>query len=197
MLIFAPVLMIQSTGMHTIIAPSFFQKKYIVLPGIGKLSLVTKPAETDFLNKQLIAPQQQIVYTPEVKDDSIFNEFSAISDLVKRRLNENGVVTLQGIGTFNVEPGGAINFTAQALQQGLQQPVAAIRVIRENTSHTMRVGDMETTNTEMTALLGDTTVSADRWWIWALVLGAAGLLALALYAYQQGGLFSFGSLLAN
>ncbi len=48
------------------------------------------------------------------------------------------------------------------------------------------VGDKETTNTQMTELLNEEAPAKDKWWILAIVLGAAGLLALIIYLYQNG-----------
>ena len=173
--------------MYDIIAASFFQRKSCVLPGIGKLSLVTYPATADFSSKQIMAPVQKIIFTPVATDENLFNEFSAISELIKKKLDEEGVVSLAGIGVFDKSNSGDIKFTSIQLDEHIQVPVTAIRVIRERAEHAMLVGDKETTNTEMTELLNEEEEPAkDRWWIWAIVLGAAGLSLLAIYLYQHG-----------
>jgi hypothetical protein len=172
--------------MYNIIAASFFQRKFCVLPGIGKLSLVTSPASSDFSSKHIMAPIQQIVFTPGSADEKLFNEFSAISELMKNKLDEEGVVDLVGIGVFTKNDLGDIKFTPVLLDENIEAPVTAIRVIREHSQHTMLVGDRETTNTEMTELLNVDEPAKDKWWIWAIVLGAAGLLLLAIYLSQYG-----------
>jgi hypothetical protein len=172
--------------MYNIIAASFFQKRSCVLPGIGRLSLITHSAQTDFTNKQIMAPVQEIVFSPGTAEEQLFNEFSAISELMKKKLDEEGEVALAGIGVFTKSSSGDINFTAVKPGDDIQQPVSAIRVIRERSEHTMLVGDKETTNTEMTELLNEDEPAKDKWWIWAIVLGAAALLALAIYLYQHG-----------
>ncbi len=171
--------------MFNIIAASFFQRKSCVLPGIGKLSLVTYPAASDFSNKQIVAPVQEIVFTPSV-DEKLFNEFSAISELMKKKLDEEGEVDLAGIGVFTKSKEGDIKFTPIQLDENIQVPVSAVRVIREHAQHAMLVGDKETTNTQMTELLNEEAPAKDKWWILAIVLGAAGLLALIIYLYQHG-----------
>jgi hypothetical protein len=173
------------SGMFNIIAASFFQRKYCVLPGIGRLSLVTYPAATDFSNKQITAPVQEIVFTPSA-DEKLFNEFSAISELMKKKLDEEGEVDLAGIGVFTKSNEGGIKFTPIQLDENIQVPVTAVRVIREYAQHAMLVGDKETTNTAMTELLNEEVPARDKWWIWAIVLGAAGILLLAFYLYQYG-----------
>lgn len=177
--------------MHTIIAPSFFHKKNCVLPGIGKLTLVTQPASSDFSNQLIEAPTQQIVFTPGVQNDYLFNEFSAISDLIKRKLEEYGYVDMQGIGRFTKAGDGTIDFTAITMDDDLQMPVEAKRAVRENAVHSILVGDKETTSTVMAEMLTEEedvpklTVKRN-WWVWAIMLGAIALLMIALYIYQNG-----------
>ena len=172
--------------MYSIIAASFFQRKSCVLPGIGKLSLVTYPASGDFSSKQIMAPIQEIVFTPGSADERLFNEFSAISEIMKNKLDEEGVVDLVGIGVFTKNDLGDIKFAPVELDENLQAPVTAVRVIRERSEHAMLVGDKETTNTLMSELLNEDEASKDKWWIWAIALGAVALLLLAIYLSQHG-----------
>jgi len=173
--------------MYNFIAASFFRRKSCVLPGIGKLSLVTYPASADFSNKQILAPVQEIVFTPIASGDNVFNEFSAISELIKKRLEETGVMKLVGIGVFTKTDAEEIKFTPVQLDEIIQAPVTAVRVIRQHSQHAMLVGDKETTNTEMSELLNEEEVTAkSKWWVWAAILGAAGLVLLAIYLSQHG-----------
>jgi hypothetical protein len=172
--------------MHNIIAASFFQKKNCVLPGIGKLSLITHAAVTDFTNKQIKAPVQEIIFAPSATDEKVFNEFSAISELIKKELDETGKVEMEGVGVFSKDDLGNIQFAPVQLEEHLQMPVTAIRVIREHAQHSMLVGDKETTNTAMSEILNEEEPAKDKWWIWAIVLGATALLLLAVYLYQHG-----------
>lgn len=172
--------------MHHIIAASFFQKKICVLPGIGKLSLITQPAVSDFSDRQINAPVQEIVFTPGNSNEKVFNEFSAISEIMSKELDEKAVVEVKGVGVFKKDGSGNIQFTAVALEEHLQVPVTANRVIRQRAEHTMLVGDKQTTNTEMTELLNEEEPAKDKWWIWAVMLGTAALLLLAVYLYRYG-----------
>ncbi len=171
--------------MHTIIAPSFFQKKNCVLPGIGSLQLVTHPAATDFNNTQIIAPYQEIIFKP-INNGSIFNEFSAISELILKSLDEEGKVLLDGIGIFTKDHSGDIQFSPAMIDADLLQPVFAERVIHKDAQHKIIVGDKETTNVQMTEFFNEEVIATDKWWIWALVLGIAGVLAIAYYCSQFG-----------
>lgn len=96
--------------MFNFIASSFFQKKHCQLPGIGSLSLVKRPAQTDFVNGQIKAPIEEILFTPAKNGKPVFNEFSAISELMIRKMDEEGEVALAGIGIFVKKETGLINF---------------------------------------------------------------------------------------
>ncbi|MBL0358533.1 MAG: hypothetical protein IPP72_17460 [Chitinophagaceae bacterium] len=173
--------------MYDVIASSFFQKRSCRLPGIGILELVTIPAEYDFLNRQINAPQQKIIFIPSSSADHSFNEFSAISQLLKEGLSRDGRVDITGLGAFAKDSSGPVQFIPADICPDFFQPVAAERVIHKDAEHSILVGDKETTNVEMTEYFTeDTATVKDRWWIWAIVLSAAAVAAIAYYIYQYG-----------
>ncbi len=175
--------------MYDLIAPAFFQKKFCRLPGIGQLTLTTTPAEIDFTNKQIVAPVQSIVFVPISGNENSYNEFSAISELMKKKLDEEGSINLAGIGRFYKEANGTIRFEPVALNPIFIQPVSALRTIRQDAEHNMLVGDRKTTNVEMTEFLNEEApIPPDRyrWWVWAIVLGLIGIGLLAVYFNQNG-----------
>lgn len=173
--------------MYDLIAPAFFQKKSCRLPGIGQLTLTTTPAEIDFSNKQIVAPFQSIVFVPISGNENVYNEFSAISELMKKNLDEEGSINLAGIGHFYKETNGTIRFEQVVLNPVFLQPVSAVRTIRQDAEHNMLVGDKKTTNVEMTEFLNEEDpIPPDRWWIWAIVLGLIGIGLLTVYFTQNG-----------
>jgi hypothetical protein len=181
--------------MYNLIAPSFFQKKNCKLPGIGYLALLTHPAETDFLHTQIKSPYQEIIFSQEQSDDKIFNEFSAISEIMKRKLDAESLLELDGIGTFTKDENGSIQFKALPLPAIFYPPVAAQRVIHQDTEHSILVGDRETTNVVMTEYYSeDETTVKDLWWVWAIVLGVIGIGVLSFYLYTNG-LDNFGNVI--
>jgi hypothetical protein len=157
------------------------------LPGIGQLTLTTTPAETDFSNKQIVAPFQSIVFVPISGNKNSYNEFSAISELMKKNLDEDGSIHLDGIGDFYKETNGTIRFEQVILNPVFLQPVTAVRTIRQDAEHNILVGDKKTTNVEMAEFLNEETpIPPDRWWIWAIVLGLIGIGLLTVYFIQNG-----------
>jgi len=176
--------------MFDIIASSFFQKKTCHLPGIGKLSFENTYAETDLSNARIKAPQQSIIFTPTKTNEHIFNEFSAISEMMQQKLNRDGTLNINGIGTFIKDNAGNIHFIPVELDAVFAQPVSAIPVIRKNAEYSVLVGDNQTTNTVINKKYNDETentfIKKSYWWIWAIVFAVTGLLLIAIYIYNSG-----------
>jgi len=172
--------------MYQIIAPRLFQNKICRLPGIGALVVVTRSAETDFINTRIKGPVETIEFIKEAEGEKLFNEFSAISELLKKHLDENGSYFLNGIGTFSKTQNGELLFTAIQPDPAFTPDIKLERVIRQNKVHSMVVGDQYTTNVEMTEYFNEPSPSKDNWWVWAIVLGALGVGALLWYFYQNG-----------
>ena len=176
--------------MDYLIAPALFQNKTCRLPGIGTLTVITSSAETD-LGKSLIkAPVPSIVFSAAQEEENIFNEFTALSELIKKDLDEKGMVTLKGVGDFLKNKEGSIDFLPQPLHLRFTPPVVAERIIRQHAEHAMLVGDKETTNKVMSEYFvedeAEEKPTTSRWWIWAIVLGVIGAAILALYILQNG-----------
>jgi len=167
------------------IASYLFRNGYCILPGIGKLTLVTTPAETDFINGYINAPVQTIVFSTEDKNASIFNELSAVSEHLKMMLDAKRTVLLNGIGTFSKDDNGDIHFTPLQTDAALSNPVHAERVVHQHTEHTMLVGDKETTNVVMTEYFSDVPVQKSRWWIGAVIIAAVALVLLIVRIAQN------------
>lgn len=165
------------------------------MPGIGTLEVVTQPAEYDFSKQRITAPKQRILFINAAASDHIFNEFSAISQLMKEKLRSEGVVEIAGLGSFIRDDDGSLAFESVEIDASLFQPVTAERVIHKDAEHAILVGDKETTNTEMTEYYTeDTSEPKDQWWIYAIVLAAAAIAAIGYYISQHGGIGDFSSL---
>ena len=181
--------------MDYLIAPTLFQNKTCRLPGIGTLSVVTHAAETDFVNTQIKAPVPSISFAASQDDENIFNEFTALSELIKKDLDEKGTVILKGVGEFIKHGDGSIHFVPLGINHLFTQPVLAERIIREDKEHTILVGDKETTTKVMSGFFVEEKAAAptDKWWIWAIVLAVIAVTIIAGYIYSQEGNNSLGN----
>lgn len=183
--------------MHHLITSYLFQNKACPLPGLGTLLITAGKAESDFLNRSFKAPVPFVSFITKENDASNLLDYIAartnstvlktIDTLgqycnnLKAEIISKNTATLNGVGNFFTDSAGKINFRPTALPELLLQHVKAERVIHPEAEHTILVGDKETTNTVMTGYFADEPVKRNRWWIWALVLAVAALVAIALY----------------
>lgn len=172
--------------MYQIIAPTLFQTKICKLPGIGTLKMTTISAYTDFVNGQITAPAETIEFAQEAIGENTFNEFSAIAELLKRTIDENGTAFLKGIGTFTRVSDDKLEFAGVQTRPELVQTVSFERVIRENAEHAILVGDQQTTNVQMSEYFHEKPPVKYNWKIAALILGVVGVAALAFYLSKYG-----------
>jgi nucleoid DNA-binding protein len=196
-------------NMHHLIASYLFQHKTCPLPGLGTLSVQSGNASTHFLNKTILAPQPAIVFdAKETEADALLDHiagkanisiYEAIETLgkfanqLKMAIQSGQPAILNGVGHFSMASSGIINFEPLHVPEVFLQPVNAERVIHPEAEHAILVGDKESTNTAMTEYYSETTEVKSRWWIWAIVLGVAGIAALVLYMNGDGILSRFGN----
>lgn len=178
--------------MYQVIASTLFQNKICRLPGIGTLVMIPHSAVTDFVNGRIKSPFETIDFIPEHKGDKVFNEFSAMSELLQKNLDVNKSAFLAGIGTFTKVREGEIKFVPVSIDPVFTSPVPVKRVIRQDAAHAILVGDQQTTNVEMTEFFTEKQLVKDNWWIWATILAMLGLGVLLFY-YSQYGLKGIGN----
>ena len=179
--------------MYQIIAPSLFQNRTCRLPGIGTLIIATNSADINFGNAVITSPFDTINFIREAEGEKIFNEFSAISELLKNILKNQGSVLLKGIGEFQTLQSGEIKFISIETDPVFVLPIKIERVIRQDVPHAMLVGDQQTTNVVMTEFYNDQPVKKDRWWIWAIALAILAIGFLVIYFLNQKGFNLFGN----
>lgn len=172
--------------MYQILASSLFQHKKCSLPGLGTLLLVNHGAETDFINTRIQSPFQTIEFIAATKEDTFLEEFAVISEFIQKGLTDKGSFLLNGIGTFKQSDDGVLNFIPTTLDPIFIPYVDAIRVIRQDATHEILVGDQQSTNTEMTEYYSVKPQLKDIWWIWAIALGAIGLIIILFYINHLG-----------
>ena len=172
--------------MDYLIAPTLFKNKTCRLPGIGTLSVIDKCAETDYINQKISAPRPQIIFSTLKDDEDIFNEFTALSELIRKDLNENGTVSLKGIGEFVKDEHGVINFIPLVLNKYFFPSVGAKQKVVEDEQNALLLKEEKIAKTEIPELLVEKENKKSKWWIWAIVLGIVGLSVISYYIYQHG-----------
>ena len=172
--------------MDYLIAPTLFKNKTCRLPGIGTLSIIDKCAETDYVNQKISAPQPLIIFSAPQDDEDMFNEFTALSKLIKEDLNKKETVALKGIGEFIKDEHGSIKFIPLKLDKYFFPSVNAKQKVEEDEQNALLLIDEKLTKPEIPALLVKKENKKSNWWIWAIVLGIVGLSVLSYYILQHG-----------
>ncbi|RYG06365.1 MAG: hypothetical protein EOO02_00810 [Chitinophagaceae bacterium] len=181
------------------------QHHRLSIPGIGTIYIERTPARSDFTNRQILPPGlhyrfDRVFDTPDkqlfafiARENNVadyeairmYNDWAA--DLsAKVKIEED--TQLDGIGLLRRNGNGDIIFEALAPIDAYLTAVSANRILRTNSSHNMLVGDRETTTLEMSGYLNESDKSNNarsNWWIYALIIGALGLIVLFLYLYKN------------
>lgn len=195
--------------MQKLLASYLFQTKSCSLPGLGTLLVNQSGVTGDFSNKRIEAPKQALSFVETESDQSGLIDYlcatwgAAAADVsatlirfcedLKGQIFSGKPVSFLHVGSFSVDGSGKIKFESDELPPAYCQPVIAERVVHPDAEHQILVGDKETTNTVMTEMLSPKTLTKDRWWIWAIILGVAGLLLLVVYFTELKGGAPFGN----
>jgi hypothetical protein len=100
----------------------------------------------------------------------------------QRTLAETGEMTLSGLGVFTKDDQKILHFSS-LFQTIKGNPVTAEKIIRKNTSHSIRVGEQEKTSVEMTEILSASKRKPlNLWWMLAAALFLSALIAILYFA---------------
>ena len=101
---------------------------------------------------------------------------------------------LPNAGKFYVNGDGNLVFKTMDFPKAILPEVSVHRVIHPAASHSMVVGDKQTTNTEMAAYYSDSeTVSKDKWWIWAVAIAIISAAIIFFYLNNNPHSTGFGN----
>ncbi len=180
------------------------QSRQLPIPGLGTILVERKPAQTDFVNKQLLPPSFSFKFDKyfDAPDKEFFTFLAAQNEMadyeairwynewsydLRNKIRTDNPVELEKVGTLKKDLSGDIVFVPAAPIDLSLEPVAAERVIRQNAKHTVLVGDRELTNEEAAdSLMEDEGKESKAWWIITIVLTTILLLILFFKFYQNG-----------
>jgi nucleoid DNA-binding protein len=190
--------------MQELLASYLVQKKVCNIPHLGCLRIKTKPAELDVANKQLFPPTDEILFNEiagnnladdlveYVADHQHINTEQAEEKITnwcnnaKQKLDSGERVIFNAIGSLQKNATGNIFFQG-VRTNNFYEAVSAERVIHENETHTVLVGDNETTSSVMNEFYREEIVETkSSWKIWAIVLLAISLIILIFHFYNHG-----------
>jgi hypothetical protein len=186
------------------------QHKSVSIPGLGTIYVERVPAQSDFINRQLLPPAYHFRFDkyfdapgkdffiflaarkniPEYEAIKLYNEW-ALS--IRNGISSDEATVLDGIGALKRNTSGDIVFEPVAALKTYDMAVPAERIIRSNARHAMIVGDKETTTMEMTDYLQEVHKEKASWWIYALIIAAVALVAICFHYFKNGADAPFGN----
>ena len=188
--------------MLSILTSYLLQTGKCALPHIGFFNTIIKPAVTDIVNKQILPPLEEIIFTEEtilltsdlVKDISFKKKITEtdasleLNDFCKEwkeKIDNGERMCFEKFGYLKKNDLGNIIFFKEE-SYSYYKPVPAYRVVHLNAGHGVLVGDKQTTSAAMNKYYDETPVVTKKGWrIWALVLFAIGLFILIYSFYNN------------
>lgn len=195
--------------MFRLLTQYFLQAKKLYVPGTGVFTLQSRDAVNDFTSQTVQAPGWDIVFTPFVenavavperdneslyewlaeklnvsKEDAVIR-YDDFCDELKADLAQGKTVNWEGMGTLE-KVNNKIIFTAESSAAMPFTGVTAKKVLRENVSHNVLVGERETTTEEMRARLASKKTRGSLGLKIAWIVLLVALISLAVYFLQNG-----------
>ncbi len=179
-----------------------FHKK-LNLPGIGTFQLERKPAEFDHAARIVHPSSYSIVLhhgnaSPSAKffnwlalalnrtESDTVNYFNAFVAEAKNEVLAGNKLNWANVGILSKGLAGEIRFESAIKSFTTDLPVPAIKILREQAEHMVRVGEDQKTSVEMKELLNPGKEKKSTWWIAAMILALVLLLFSGIYFSQQG-----------
>src|SRR5882672_12325200 len=134
--------------------------KQLPVPGIGTFVVDRKPANLDFPGKQILPPAYSVYLLPSIhsssrkfhnwlsqalkaSDTDAVIRFNDFAYELKKKISEGSRVSWKGVGILSKGLSGNVKLDAERQELFIEDPVPAERVLRENPTHLLRVGEDE------------------------------------------------------
>lgn len=172
--------------MYKTIASSLLLHKKCTLSGIGTLSMVSHSATTDFLSNRIQAPTDKIEFIPNSNEINLLPELTEISNDIKNKLEKDGSVILDGIGTFTKFPNGKLDFYPITIDPVFIPEIKVEKAVIKEPVQEILKDEQQTSNIEIEEYLNTNDTKLERWKISAIVLFSISLLLIIIYISQRG-----------
>ena len=195
--------------MEDLIELYLFKNKKCPLPEIGTLQITEANAVAWYAEKRIEAPVAVIKLTePVIALDDFINFIVERKNIDRDEANallvqycnhlQNmdafGETKLPHAGKFYVNADGNLVFKSIDIPKEFLPQVNTQPVLHPAATHTMMVGDRETTTTEMAAYYTEAeSASKSKWWIPAIIFAVAGIAAIAMYFNEKSHSAAFGN----
>ena len=169
----------------------------IVLPGLGTIVLQRRPAISDITEHTFSPPSYNYIWEQTdqhlpanffmwlshklnaTEDDAAIRVNDFVSD-IKKEMNAGKEISWNGVGILRRGLESGIEFEPDEMDLVSEKKVFGEKVIHENDSHTLLVGDKEKTNVEMAEILH---LPQSKQFNWVRVAIIAAILAIILMVW--------------
>ena len=194
--------------MLRLISSYLTQNKSATLPFIGSFQTRNNAAKIDMINKVILPPQEEIVFTQQeektsrglvshlasskgISANEAEEQLKIFCKNVSLDLNAGERYLIDAFGSLQQSDTGQLLFVPLESYKYLR-PIPAARVIRENQPHQVLVGDKETTSSVMTDYFSaPLPIPKDRWVLYSILLTVICIIAL-IYYYSHHSFDSVG-----
>ena len=188
--------------MQKLLATYLFQRKKLVLPGVGTLEIRNTEAEAIAAEQKITAPVPVIYFShhsgenPEIVEYIAANKHISVAEaehVVRKFCEEINALppgakqTLTGAGSFYRDADDTIAFESIATPAYYFPDVRAERVIHPHNAHSILVGDKETDSHVMTEYYAEEApAQKQRWWIAAAIIFLVSAGTIGYYMNDKG-----------
>jgi hypothetical protein len=173
----------------------------LCIPHVGSFVVENEAARLDAENGLLVAPKPVIrfhennqppsdkIFFNFLAEEMVVDEMTAIKEFhdfcftARHTLQEHHMVAFTGIGRLSRREDESLLFTPETNLLDLLPPVPWEGALPVKSKKGKKKGDTEATEEFTAEETEEITTGPDRWWIYAVILLSAGLLALLFY-YQ-------------
>ncbi len=195
--------------MQKLLADYLFQNKECALPEIGTLYIKNSSASSIFGERKISAPIPIIEFKDDVhstehvetyialqknitRDEAAYQLRKVVEDIQTLPLGQR--LEIPNAGKFYRDENEKIGFIAEEAPAHFFPQVVAERVVHPNDSHTMLVGETETSTAAMAEYYAEEEPAMkSKWWIFAIVSFVVAAAAVGFYASNKNADSFFGT----
>jgi hypothetical protein len=195
--------------MQKLLADYLFQYKQCALPEIGTLYIKNTSATSIFGERKISAPIPVIAFSDDVhgtenveayialqknitRDEAAQQLKKIVADIQALQLGQQ--LEIPNAGKFYKDENEIIGFVAEEVPAHFLPQVVAERVVHPNDSHTMLVGETETSTAAMAEYYAEEEPTMkSKWWIFAIAAFVVSAAAVGFYSSNKKADSFFGA----
>lgn len=180
--------------MYPLILKYLLLNRQVSIPGVGYFEIQRIPAKLDFLHSTIKAPQEEIIFKNEtaLADKNFFKflanemqvdeidsikQFHEYAHYLKAEISQNSTVELPQLGVIQKDSIGKLQFINKLSLDNFFSDTYVTHVDKKEAEKVV-TSETSTNYEQEEEVYIEETPKKDLWWVWAIVLGVIGLIAL-------------------